>query len=416
MTRIELELAERVLDNGLTLIAVRNPGVATFACGVVLRADVRNEGAGEEGLANLVGDCLDEGTKKRSGPALAEAIENLGGGLEGNMSGGTVWCPAAVAGKALPLLVETVADPAFPAREVGRVRSEVLAEIQSDLEDPQVVAAQRFRAEVYGDHPFARPPKGSPQRVARFGKAQLARFHGRWFVPAGGFVAASGPGEIRATLDLLTRAFRGFARRAHARPTHREPALAARRRELHLAMPREQVHVYLGHVGVRRTHPDYYALAVMDHILGTGPGFTSRVTKRLRDEMGLCYSVFAGISPSAGEEPGTFTAYIGTSPEHRDQAVEVFLAEIERMRREPPSQDEVHDVQQYLTGSFALGLERNVNLIRYAISTKRFGLGFDYVHRYPDLVRAVTPADVQRVAQAHLHPDRVVVVSAGAGK
>src|SRR5690606_8352772 len=116
----------------------------------------------------------DEGTHERSGPALAEAIENLGGGLEGSMSGGTVWCPAAVAKKALPLLVETVTRPSFPAREVARVRSEVLADIQSDLEDPQTVASQRFRKEVYGSHPYARPAKGAPEQVARFSREQLA--------------------------------------------------------------------------------------------------------------------------------------------------------------------------------------------------------------------------------------------------
>lgn len=414
--RIELQLDERVLASGLTLIAVRNPGVSTFAAGVVLQADVRNEAGGEEGLANLVGACLDEGSTKRSGPALAEAIENLGGKIDGNTSGATVWCPAAVAKKALPLLVETATQPAFPQHEVARVRSEVMAEIQSDLEDPQIVAGLRFRAEVYGDHPFARPLKGTPGHVARLRRAELLRFHRRWFVPAGGFVAASGPFEPKATLDLLARAFSGFVRPAHARPPCPQPNLPKKRRDVHMPMRREQVHVYLGHRGVRRSDPDYYALSVMDHVLGTGPGFTSRVTKRLRDEMGLCYSAFAGITSSAGEEPGAFTAYIGTSPEHREHAVEVFLAEIERMRREPPTAEEVRDVQDYLTGSFALGLERNINLIRYAVQAKRFDLGFDYVHRYPDFVRAITPDDVLRVAQAHLHPDRVVVVSAGAGK
>lgn len=412
--RIRLECAERTLDSGLTLLAVRNPGVSTFACGVVLAVDVRNEAPGEEGLAHFVGDCLDEGSTVRSGAALAEAIENLGGGLEGNTSGATVWCPAAVAPRALPLLVETVTKPAFPAREVARVRSEILAEMQADLEDPYIVAGLRFRAEVYGDHPLGRPFKGTPQRVATFGRSHLARFHARWFVPAGGYVAASGPMPPEVTLDLLARAFRGFNRKGPTRPPCPEPRLPRQRRDVHVAMRREQVHVYLGHIGIRRTHPDYYALAVMDHVLGTGPGFTSRVTKRLRDEMGLCYSVFAGITASAGEEPGTFTAYIGTSPEHRARAIDVFLAEIERMRREPPTAEEVRDVQDYLTGSFALGLERNVNLIRYLIQAKRFGLGFDYVDRYPALIRAVTPEDVLRVAQTHLHPDRVVVVSAGA--
>jgi zinc protease len=393
---------------------VRNPGVATFACGVTLQVDVRNEGKGEEGLANLVGDCLDEGTKRRSGDALAEAIENLGGGLEGSSGGGMVWCPAKVSGKALPLLVETLTEPAFPAREVARVRSEILAEIESDLEDPRVVAGLRFRADVYGQHPFARPVKGQPAVVAKYGPQQLAKFHQRWFTPVGGYVAAAGPDTPEAMLDLLEKSLRTFKRPATARPVPPEPILASKRRDAHVAMPREQVHVYAGHLGVRRNHPDYYALSVMDHVLGTGPGFTSRVTKKLRDEMGLCYSVFAGITSSAGEEPGTFTAYIGTSPEHRAQAIEVFLAEMEKLRSEPPTDEEVRDVQDYLTGSFPLGLERNTSLVRYAINAKRYGLGFDYVNRYPDLIRAVSAADVLRVARAHLHPDRLTVISAGA--
>ncbi len=414
-TRIRLQCAERVLDTGLTLLAVRNPAVQTFACGVVLRVDVRNQTPTEDGLANLVGECLDEGSHNRSGPALAEAIENLGGGLDGNTSGATVWCPAAVAKQALPLLMETVTQPTFPKAEFARVRSEVLAEIESDLEEPGTVAALRFRAEVYGAHPFGRPMKGVPAGLARYERAQLARFHAQWFAPKGGYVAAAGPDDPKVTLDLLARTFRSFKRPSSERPECPEPVLRKKRSDVHLSMPREQVHVYAGHVGVRRTHPDYYALSVMDHVLGTGPGFTSRVTKRLRDEMGLCYSTFAGITNSAGEEPGTFTAYIGTSPEHRAQAIEVFFAEIERLRREPPTADEVRDVQEYLTGSFALGLERNVNLMRYAIQAKRFGLGFDYVDRYPELIRAVTCEDVLRVAHTHLHPERMVVVSAGAG-
>jgi zinc protease len=177
----------------------------------------------------------------------------------------------------------------------------------------------------------------------------------------------------------------------------------------------EQVHVYLGHLGIRRADPDFYVLSVMDHILGTGPGFTSRCSKKLRDEQGLCYSVSAGITASAGEEPGTFTAYIGTSPEHRQRAIDGFLDEIRRIRSEPPSEQELQDVKDYLTGSFVFALERNSNLASYAIRAKRFGLGFDYLHRYPELIRAVTREDVRAAAERHLHPDRLVIVSAGAG-
>jgi len=179
-------------------------------------------------------------------------------------------------------------------------------------------------------------------------------------------------------------------------------------------MAREQVHIYLGHLGIRRTHPDFYVLSVMDHVLGTGPGFTSRCSRKLRDELGLCYAVSAGITPSAGEEPGTFTAYIGTSPEHRQKAVDGFLAEIRRIRTEPVSAQELQDVKDYLTGSFVFALERNSNLAAYAIRARRFALGFDFLQRYPDIVRSITAEQVREAAERHLHPDRLAVISAGA--
>ena len=179
-------------------------------------------------------------------------------------------------------------------------------------------------------------------------------------------------------------------------------------------MPREQVHVFLGHLGVRRSDPDFYKLSVMDHILGSGPGFTSRCSRRLRDEMGLCYSVSAGISSSAGEQPGTFTAYIGTSAENRQKAIDGFLEEIRRIRTEAPSESELQDVKDYLTGSYVFALERNSNLASYAIRARRFGLGYDFVERYPDLVRAISVDDVREAAKRHLHPDNLTVVSAGA--
>ena len=184
---------------------------------------------------------------------------------------------------------------------------------------------------------------------------------------------------------------------------------------MHLPLEREQVHVFLGHLGIRRSDPDYVALLVMDHILGTGPGFTSRIGKKLRDEQGLCYTVHAAITNGAGLEPGLFSAYIGTSPEHRTRAIDGFLREIRMIRDEPVTEQELRDVADYLTGSWVFGLERNANLVGYAIRCKRYALGYDYIQRYPDMVRAITREEVQRVAGRHLDPERVAIVSAGAG-
>src|SRR5690606_34537968 len=335
--------------------------------------------------------------------------------IDTTSAGGIIQCPAQEAPKAVRLLREMVLEPAFPQREVRRVQQETLADIESEAADPYSVARWRFRAEVYGPHPFARPPWGSRESTARLRATDLRRWHRTRFVPDGGYVAVAGPAEVEESLDLCAKVFRSFRAPTPERPTWPDPPLPAQRRDLHVPMPREQIHVFVGHAGVRRTHPDFVALQVLDHVLGSGPGFTSRIAKRLRDEEGLCYSVHAGITGTAGVQPGVFQAYIGTSPEHRQRAVDGFLEEMQRLRDEPPAGTEVEDVEAYLTGSFVLGLERNTNLVDYAIRTRRFGLGYDWVHRYPELVRAVTPEEVHRVACAHLWPDRTVVVSAGAG-
>jgi zinc protease len=411
---IALEIGERQLPNGLTLLAVRNPGVSTFAAGLMLDVDVRDEESKQAGLAHLVGECLDEGTAKNTSLEIADQLDRLGATLEVNAAGAGVHCPAEASRKAVGLLAEVVFDASFPAREMRRVQQEVLAEIQADTEDPRTVASLRFRKQVYGRHPYGRPARGTLRTVASYDPPTLRKFHRRLFVPDRGYAAACGPDEVEKTLDMLERC---LAKRRGTRPARKQPAppaMPAEASDLHLSMKREQVHVFLGHPGIRRSDPDFYALSVMDHILGTGPGFTSRISRKLRDEMGLCYSVDAAITTSAREEPGCFAAYIGTSPEHRQRAIDGFLAEMRRIRDTLPTKQELADVQEYLTGSFVWQLERNAALARYAIRAKLYDLGFDYIDRYPKLIRSVTRDDVRRVAREHLDPDRVVVVSAGA--
>jgi zinc protease len=413
-TTIRIDIAERQLDSGLTLLAVHNPGVATFACAVSLDVRPGDEPADRGGLGNLVGECLDEGTSKRSALELSAAVESIGGVLEGNARGGVVYCPAESQKSGTDLLREMILQPAFPGQEVRRVQAEILTEILSDEDDPRTVASRRFRTEVYGEHPLGRATQGTRQSVAALRPKDLRAFHAEYFRPAAGYVAAAGPDSPERMLAMLRRSFAGFRGKAPAHAKMPTVALPARSRDLHVPMAREQVHVYLGHIGVRRTDPDFYVLSVMDHVLGTGPGFTSRCARKLRDEQGLCYAVSAGITPSAGEEPGMFTAYIGTSPEHRQRAIDGFLAEIDHIRRAPPTAEELADVQAYLTGSFVFGLERNSNLATYSIRAKRFGLGFDYLHRYPDIIRSVTREQVHDAAARHLHPEQMVTVSAGA--
>src|SRR5207249_11537912 len=124
-----------------------------------------------------------------------------------------------------------------------------------------------------------------------------------------------------------------------------------------LTMPQAvQLHFYMGEPGIRRDNPDYYKLLVMDYVLGTGPGFTDRLSARLRDREGLAYTVTANISTSSGEEPGLFTCYIGTAPANFERVKKMFLEELVRIREEQAKAEEVEDAKKYLLGSLPFQL------------------------------------------------------------
>src|SRR5262249_52155877 len=161
----------------------------------------------------------------------------------------------------------------------------------------------------------------------------------------------------------------------------------------------EQLHFYMGHVGIKRTNPDYFKLLVMDYVLGTGPGFTDRLSARLRDREGLAYTVQASITPSADLEPGMFRCYIGTDPGNFARVKKEFLEEIARLRAEKPGKEEVEDAKRYLLGSLAFRLNTNADMAAELLAIEKYGLGFDYLDQYRKAVAAVTPEQVQEVAQ-----------------
>jgi zinc protease len=152
---------------------------------------------------------------------------------------------------------------------------------------------------------------------------------------------------------------------------------------------------------------------VMDHVLGTGPGFTNRISRRLRDELGLAYSVNASIHASAGVLPGTFMAYIGTSPENLATSVAGFQREIRRIQEELVPEEELELAKSYLTGSFVLGFERAARRVLTIISAQRNELPDDHLEELVRALGRVTAADVRRVACAHLFPERSCLAVAG---
>lgn len=409
---VEIPRERFVLSCGAVLLVSQRPAASVTAVRVHVRGGPSLDPPGKEGLAYLAGHLTDQGTADHTEEELAELLEPAGGEISGDSNG----LGGTIAGGSWELLVDLVAElltrPTFPDEPVARQRTRLLSRLQVEREDPRVQGGRLFRKLVYGDHWLGRAAYGSFESVATITPEDLRAHHRAAWVGKRCILGVCGNVEPAAVRDRFERA---LADLPPGEPFVREPVLLPELAPRAAAFPadRKQVHVYLGHLGIHRQDPDYATLVVMDHVLGTGPGFTNRITRRLRDERGLAYHVSADIHSSAGVLPGTFTAYIGTSPEHVDTSVEGFLEEIRRIRDEPVGADELATAKNYVVGSFPLGYERATRRANHLVSSEIYSFPADVLQRLPREFAAVTPEDVQRVARAHLHPDACCLAAAG---
>lgn len=412
LPELHVPIERSLLACGAKLALSPRPGAPVAALQVHVRGGPALDPPGFEGCTYLMAATLDQGTTKHDEEKIAELLEPAGGEVAADANGlqGTIvnerW--ELLAG----LVAEMLLHPTFPARQVKTQKERLLHRLEIERDDPRRQAALRFRRMVYGEHWLGRPPYGSLESVARLEPRHLRAHHARHWVAARALIAFCGDERPRALRREFERLFRSWKPgTALQRRTGSFPAPSERIE--HFRAERQQVHVYLGHLGIRRSDPDYPALVVMDHVLGTGPGFTNRISRRLRDELGLAYSVNASIANSAGRLPGVFAAYIGTSKEHVGTAIRHFQREMRRIQREPVPREELEVAKSYLVGSLPLGFERASRRAGYLVSADVHAFPPDALEQLQRAYAAVTAADVQRVANKHLHPDRCCLCAAG---
>ena len=168
-----------------------------------------------------------------------------------------------------------------------------------------------------------------------------------------------------------------------------------------------QANIIFGNIGISRDNPDYYAVSVMNYILGGG-GFSSRMMQSIRDKMGLAYDVHSFFA--AYRETGFFQAGLQTKNETANTAVDEMIKEIEKMKTEAVSDEELSEAKAYLTGSFPRRLDTNRKIADFLASIEFYNLGLEYDKKYPDYINSVTKQDVLRVAKKYLTPEDGVLV------
>jgi zinc protease len=351
---------------------------------VVTEVDVADtalrEPADKAGLATLTGSLLEEGTDRHTGKQIAASIEDTGGSFGLNPSGGSLKVLTPDVDLGLGLLFECIEKASFPKDAFERIKDQQLATIDDSLTQPHTLGSNAFHAIVYGKHPFGRPDQGTRTTVEKLTVADCQAFHKVAFAPNFTTVVVVGdfkPDEMVKKIEGLTRVWKqSNAPKPEVPAPPKATAVAAR---IISDPTAAQVHVFIGQLGIKRDNPDYYKLLVMDNVLGTGPGFTDRLSSNLRDRQGLAYTVQATITSTAGREPGTFSGYVGTAPKDFILARDGFFREIVKIRNEIPTKQEVEDAKKYLLGSLPFRFTTLSAVARQHIDVERYGLGFGFL-------------------------------------
>ena len=402
------------LPNGLKLLLYEDHRLPIITAEAQLRTVNVYEPDDKLGVAALTGMLLQEGTTKHTGPEIADLIEGVGGSLDLSSAGGTVKVLTPSRSLGLGLLVECLTEPAFSKESFQRQQAVLLSSLHDAETQPELVAQRAFAKAVYGAHPRGRPSLGTVKTVEALKPADCVAFHKKVFVPNNTTLVVVGDFDSKELADEIGKLTADWKKGELETPEYPKIEKPKEFTEKIITMPEaRQLHFYMGHVGIRRSNPDFYKLLVMDYVLGVGPGFTDRLSSRLRDREGLAYTVTGTITATADLEPGSFTCYIGTDNNNFERVKKEFLEELNRIRDATPKTQEVEDAKTYLLGNLNMHFTTTAGVAGQLLTIDRYHLGDDYLSDYRKAVEAVTPEDVQAVAKKYLDPAHMFLVAAG---
>ncbi len=402
-----------VLPNGMTVILLEDHRLPVVVAAVEVADVLLREPADKAGVATLTGSLLEEGTDKHTSEQIAALIEDTGGSL--NLGSGAslkVLTPDTDLG--LGLMFECLMRPSFPADAFDRLKDQQLAAIDDAQTQPAEKASELYHALIYGKHPYGRPSNGTRATVAKLTAADCKAFHKLAYAPNFTTVVLVGDFKTDEMVKKIEALTKDWQKSDAGKPVVTAPPKPAPNEKIVSDSQAAQVHVFIGQLGVTRDNPDYYKLLVMDNVLGTGPGFTDRLSAALRDRQGWAYTVRATITGDAGKEPGTFTGYIGTFPKSFLDVRHGFMREFNKIRDEAPTKIEVEDAKQFLLGSLPFRFTTMSAVAGQLLAAEKYGLGFDFLEKYKKEVAAVTPEDVQAMAKKYIDPKALTIVAVGA--
>ena len=403
---------ERVLGNGMTVWAIRRPGIPLVQLRLVLPTSRARVPAADRARQRLLARTLLAGTSRRDQADIAGTLQGIGGGLAaGADAEDLALSGSALATNLVPLLEmvgEVLSDAVFPRAEVATERDRVQQELAMAASQPTTVARLAVTSEVFGRHPYG-DPLPTDEQVARVSRGQLATYLRERVGPDGGHLVLVGDQQVGRLLDAAEAALGEWSSGSPTEPLPAPPAFSGGPIVLVDRPGSVQTSIRLAGPGLPRRHPDAPALALALTVLGGY--FSSRLNANLREDKGWTYSPHAGVEHLQVASLLTVAAEVATDVT-APSLVEI-AHELGRMATLPVTADELDSARRFRTGSTALSIQTQSGLASQLVVLAAAGLDAAWLRAAPARYAKVTVDDVLRVSRRHLAPGRLVTVLVG---
>ncbi len=403
------------LKNGLTLVLLEDHKLPTVDFSMSIRPGQLADPADLPGLASFTAGMLREGTARRTSAQIAEEVDMLGASLNAGSGFGSSSTSVSASGlinnaaAILDLMSDIVLHPSFPTSELAQYKQRQQSGLEQSFSNPAFLAQRTFRRILYVDEPFS-VSSTTKEAIEKVTQDDLKRFHDAHYKPGNALFGVTGDFKADEMRALIEKYFGDWTGAADAPPALPKPAAPQPAKIILVDRPGSvQTYILGGDRGIRRTDPDYYALDVMNQILGGGPH--ARMFLDLREEHGYTYGVYS--STFSETYPGHWLVATPVRTAVTDGSMTQLVYEMKKINTEPVPQPELEDARRTIVAGFALSLEQPNQVLSYWLSAQYYSLPADYWDKFPDRIAAIDAASVQTAAKKYVDLDHMQWVAVG---
>lgn len=412
-TALAVDVQRVESKGGVTALLVEDHTNPIINVRFVFRGGSALDPNGMEGLANMVSGLLDEGAGQLDSQAFQQRLEELVVSLSFSASrdtfGGSLSTLTRTRDEAFSLLQLALSQPRFDEEPVQRIRSQILANLRHESEDPDAIAGKTLFRTLFDGHVYGRPKSGSPETVNAITSQALHTFVSERFARNNLVIGVVGDITANELATLLDETFGDLPAEASdwAIANVAPPATGS---QVVVRKNVPQSAILFAQKGPKRDDPDFYAAYVMNYVLGGG-GFSSRLYSEVREKRGLAYSVYSYLTPY--DYAALILGGSGTANARVTETLDVLRSEWKRLADNGVSEEELADAKTYLTGSYPLRFTASGRIAGMLTGIQLDNLGMDYFDKRNTYIDAVTLEDVNRVARQWLDPDDLTIVIVG---